>query len=240
MASCPHLRNRILPDMALRILTMNLYNGAADSAGLAAALRDLEPDLVAVQELSQRGADVLSQWSTASLLDPRDDVRGMGMAARMPGEMRRAPFPNRDPVVGRFDGARWGLPDVELVNVHLTNPISTPLTVSRRLRRQEATALEDLLATRDDGVARVVVGDFNSSPLWPLYRRIAALATDGAVQAGTATRTWGYFPRSPRMLRIDHAFLQGGIRCTGTRLLQLAGADHRGLVIDLEPGAPAG
>ncbi len=221
--------------MSLRILTMNLYNGAADPTELAAVLDDEKPNVVAVQELSSNSATVLSEWGESTLLDPRDDVTGMGMAARTHLATSRVDFPGRNPIIGRFDGAPWGLPEVELVNVHFTNPISLPLWDSRRRRRAELDALEGLLRDHDGTSARVVVGDFNSSPAWPFYRRIAELATDGAVQAGTARRTWGYYPNSPRMLRIDHVFLQGPIRCVATGLVKVSGADHRGLLIDLEP-----
>lgn len=217
---------------------MNLYNGAADPVGLAAVLQNWHPDVVAVQELAGNSADVLADWAQSSLLDARDDTRGMGLAGRVPIEMHRLGFPNRSLIVGRFSGAPWGLPEVQLINAHLTNPIATPLWWSRRLRRAESAALERLLDP-PDGFSRVLVGDFNSSPAWPLYRRITALATDGARQAGTARRTWGYYPNAPRMLRIDHVFLQGPIRCTDTRLVKIAGADHRGLVIDLEPAVSA-
>lgn len=221
--------------MALRILTMNLYNGAADPNELESVLNTARPHVVAVQELSKNSARVLSCWSSSALLDARDDIMGMGMASRIPVETTRLEFPNRKPILGRFDGAPWGLPTVELINAHITNPIATPLSHSRRIRKAEAVALENLLDNGDDGVARVLVGDFNSSPAWPLYRRLAAKAIDGAVQAGTARRTWGYYPNSPRMLRIDHVFIQGPIKCTGTQLVKISGADHRGLLIDLEP-----
>lgn len=214
---------------------MNLYNGAADPAELAGVLDDAKPDLVAVQELSANSAEVLADWASSALLDPRDDTKGMGVAAKLPVVLSRLDFPNRSPIVGRFDGSGWGLSDVELLNVHITNPVSLPIPVSLRSRRDELDALEHIITTHDNTTARVVVGDFNSSPSWPFYRRIAALTTDGALQAGTARRTWGYYPSSPRMLRIDHVFLQGPVRCVGTDLIKISGADHRGLLIDLEP-----
>jgi endonuclease/exonuclease/phosphatase (EEP) superfamily protein YafD len=221
--------------MSLRILTMNLYNGAADPEELGAFLDDAKPDVVAVQELSANSAAVLAEWASSALLDPRDDTVGMGMASRTALETSRLDFPHRNPIVGRLDGEPWGLPSVELVNVHITNPISMPMPTSLRRRRNQLAALEHFLGAHDGTSARVVVGDFNSSPAWPFYRRVAGLATDGAVQAGTAKRTWGYYPSSPRMLRIDHVFLQGPIQCVATRLVKIAGADHRGLLVDLEP-----
>ena len=94
----------------------------------------------------------------------------------------------------------------------------------------ELSALEHLLVAPAD--TRIVVGDFNSSPVWPLYRRVSRLATDAARAAGTARATWGYFPSSPAMLRIDHAFVQGA-RSLETRAVKIAGSDHRGLVVEL-------
>ena len=222
--------------MPLRVLTINLYTGQASDASFAAALRTHAPDVVAVQELSAGAAHVLRDWGTAHLLDPRDDTTGMGLAARFPIQFERLEFPFRRPIRARFDGSQWQLGPVELVNAHLVNPIARPLGQSRRLRTQELEALEHLLESKRDG-ARILVGDLNSSPRWPLYRRIAQLASDGAVEAGTARRTWSYFPRTPPLLRIDHVFLQGA-SCLATQLVRIQGADHRGLLVDIEATRP--
>ena len=212
---------------------MNVYTGRADAGAFATALRVVDPHLVAVQELSSPVAEVLDEWATSHLLDPRDDTTGMGMAARIPVDLERIDFPHRDPVRAIFDGSDWGLTKVEVVNAHIVNPIARPLMDSRRLRQMESDALERLLV--DPSVSsKVLIGDLNSSPAWPLYRRLARVATDGALAAGTARRTWGYFPNSPALLRIDHVFTKG-VRCSSTRLVRIPGADHRGLVVDIEP-----
>ena len=220
--------------MPLRILTINLYNDRAKSDSVAAALERYQPDVVAVQELSRRGAKVLDEWGDYALLDPRDDMTGMGIATRRPAEFSRVQHPNRNPVVARFEATDAGFVDgVELINAHLVNPISRPLRQSRRLRQLEAEALTNLLTKPAETSARVLAGDLNSSPAWPMYRRLAAVATDAAVEAGEPRRTWGPTPTSPRMLRIDHVFTQGA-RCTGSELVEVAGADHRGLLVELE------
>ena len=68
--------------MRIRILTQNLYNGRADPTSFRAALRTHEPDVVAVQELAPNAAAALAEWGEATLLDPRDDTTGMGVAVR--------------------------------------------------------------------------------------------------------------------------------------------------------------
>ena len=75
-------------------------------------------------------------------------------------------------------------------------------------RAAELTALQEVLGPAQNSNPRVLVGDLNSSPSWPLYRHLTRLATDAAVAAGTARRSWGPWPSSPRLLRIDHAFVQ--------------------------------
>lgn len=218
--------------MSLRVLTANLYNGRADAAAFADALRSHSPDIVAVQELSDNTAEVLQDWGTSYLLDPRDDTTGMGVAARFDVDYSRLEFPFRRPIRGQFDGRNWGLGSIDFISAHFVNPIARPLLQSKRIRTRELAALEAILVDRDAAVTRILVGDFNSSPTWPFYRRVSRLATDGARAAGTARRTWSYFPRTPRLLRIDHVFLQGAT-CSATQLVTISGTDHRALLSDI-------
>jgi endonuclease/exonuclease/phosphatase family metal-dependent hydrolase len=221
--------------MPLRILTQNLYNGRADPEALGRLIEQLRPDVIAVQELSANAARVLEAWGDEGLLDPRDDTTGMGMVLRGGAKLFRPEFPVRQPIVARLRGSDWDLTsDVQVVNAHLMNPIVRPLSATRRLRSQELAGLRALLATATPTEARIVVGDLNSSPAWPLYQQLRRIATDAAKQAGTAKRTWGPRPRSPRLLRIDHVFLAGPIRGTRTKVVRLAGADHSGLLVDID------
>jgi endonuclease/exonuclease/phosphatase family metal-dependent hydrolase len=221
--------------MPLRILTQNLYNGGAEPDDLAHVLDRFQPDLVAVQELSTNAARVLEEWAEAALLDPRDDTTGMGVAVRGPAVLSRLDFPVRWPILARLSGDAWGLPcDVDVINAHVMNPIVRPLGPTRRIRNAELLGLRDALLTDSEADARVVVGDLNSSPAWPLYRNLSRIATDAAKQANTAKRTWGPWPGSPRMLRIDHAFLRGPLRATKTQIVDLAGTDHSGLLVDID------
>jgi endonuclease/exonuclease/phosphatase family metal-dependent hydrolase len=224
---------RILAAMSLRILTQNLYNGRADPSSFAKVLRDQSPDVVAVQELSTNCAEVLAEWGSATLLEPRDDTTGMGLAVRGQAALSRLDFPNRNPVRAILLGAAWGRDaDVEIINAHLVNPVARPMKVSLRLRMAEIAALEGILNSDPSPRTRVLVGDLNSSPAWPIYRRLAKVATDAARAAGTARRTWGPRPASPRLLRIDHAFVQRA-HVVRTQLVTVRGADHRGLLVEL-------
>jgi endonuclease/exonuclease/phosphatase family metal-dependent hydrolase len=220
-------------DFPLRILTANLYNGRARPDALRAVINEVDPDVMAVQELSPNAADVMVDVFPFGLFDPREDTKGMALALRRPGVVERVPFGPRSMLRVLLDPAYWpglGRP-VEVVNAHLHNPLSGPPLKARATRRHQLAALEELLG--EPGPARVLVGDFNSSPLWPAYRHLRALATDAAVAAGTTQATWSLWPWSPRFLRIDHAFVQH-LTPTATTTVRIKGTDHSALVVDLD------
>jgi endonuclease/exonuclease/phosphatase family metal-dependent hydrolase len=159
---------------------------------------------------------------------------GMGIAVSGSATFSRLDFPRRDPVVAVLSARDWGLEtDLQIFNAHLVNPISRPIAQAKRLRAKELAALEQIFGTPHDAASRILVGDLNSSPAWPLYRRLGRLATDAAVATGTARRSWGPWPGFPRLLRIDHAFVQGP-KPLRTTLVSISGTDHSGLLLDVE------
>jgi endonuclease/exonuclease/phosphatase family metal-dependent hydrolase len=90
----------------------------------------------------------------------------------------------------------------------------------------------------DAAPQRIVVGDFNATPAWPLYWRMASQFTDAAVavamQSGRRTqRTWGPGPDAPRLLRIDHGFVSNGMRVDEFLVVPVRGSDHSAIVMDV-------
>jgi endonuclease/exonuclease/phosphatase family metal-dependent hydrolase len=84
---------------------------------------------------------------------------------------------------------------------------------------------------------RVLVGDLNSTPIWPLYRRLAARMHDAAVLAArrhgrSVEPTWGPWAGAPRLLRIDHALVHG-VGVEDFRVVPIPGGDHSAIVVDL-------
>ena len=86
-------------------------------------------------------------------------------------------------------------------------------------------------------MSAVVAGDFNSSPAWPAYRKVATRLTDlvdeWAVAEGREPEpTWGWHVGWPRLLRIDHLF-GSGLRATEVSVVPIAGSDHAAVIADL-------
>lgn len=91
--------------------------------------------------------------------------------------------------------------------------------------------------------ARVLVGDFNATPYWPWYARMASQFTDAAVavasKSGSALRgTWGPRPGDAKLLRIDHGFLRG-VDVEEFEVFDVLGSDHSAIVMDLTLPIPS-
>jgi endonuclease/exonuclease/phosphatase (EEP) superfamily protein YafD len=222
----------------LRVLSSNLWNGAADAEAFAELVKSLAVDVCAVQEVSPEQAEALSEVMPYGQLEPATNCTGMGLVSSRPCRMDRISMPTRDAPVARFEPGAFSelRVSLEVISVHITAPHCWPLGSSIGLRRAEAGRISDYLSKPADG-ARVMVGDFNSTPAWPLYQEIASQMGDAAVMAAKARgrkplRTWGPTDRAPRLLRIDHGFVDG-IAVEEFQVVPIPGADHNAIVLDL-------
>jgi len=225
----------------LRVLSANLWNGGADPVAFAELVESLEVDVVATQELSPEQADALADVLPHGELAPARDYTGMGLAMRRPGKLSRVPLACRDAWVAELHTDSW--PElgtaIEVVNVHIAAPtIRLRSLQGLRYRRVQVPQLERYLERTAKG-PRVLVGDFNSTPLWPAYHRFASRLSDVAVAVAQRhsrplRRTWGPWAGSPRLLRIDHGFVEG-LHAEDFRVVHVPGSDHSAVVMDLAP-----
>lgn len=217
----------------MRLISANLGNGAVAPQSFAERVGAIAPHVVAVQEVSPEQAAALGRvlpQSQAEICVEAADVavfvRGGAQGCSLPlgyGTARVA-----DVVV---EGG-----SVEVINVHVRAPNMLPLWRSAAYRRRQLRALEAYL----DGSPprpRVLVGDLNSTPLWPFYRRLARRLDDAALVAARRagvrpSPTWGPWPRGPRLFRIDHVFVEA-LAVEDLRVIRVEGGDHSAVVADL-------
>jgi endonuclease/exonuclease/phosphatase family metal-dependent hydrolase len=229
----------------LRIVSANLRRGRADGEAFARLVASLQADVVAVQELVRGHADALARVLPWGLLAPARDYSGMGIALARPGVVTRLQLPCRDAYVAALQsGARDGGGPIEVINVHLMAPHLPPVWRTLWVRRAQ---IRGILAHLDAFPARrrALVGDLNSTPIWPAYRRLARRLSDGALavarqRGARPLRTWGPGPAAPRLLRIDHVLLDG-LAARDVRIVPVPGSDHHAVVADLDvaPCSPA-
>lgn len=219
-------------DKVLRVLTANLYNGRAAIGSLRKVLEREQPDVAAFQELDPAQARVIERHFPHGRMDPRRDHHGMGIAAMHPIAVDRFEMTHRDGWRGLLQEASWPQldRDIELLNVHIQNPLMRPWRATSQNRKGQVDAILDYAAAKR--MARVVVGDMNSSPAWTSYKRLAARLQDAAAAADTEAHTWAQFSWMPRMLRIDHIFIEGLVALS-THTARIKGSDHSAVVADL-------
>ena len=220
----------------LRVLTANLYAERLDVEGFRDLLKSADPDVAVVQELSLEAAEVLGGIMPYGLLVPEKGHDGRGLALKAPADVEVLPMAYRDALVARLEPPTWPGP-VEIVNVHMANPIMWPPWRSVRTRGRQLDALMAHLASSG---TRLVAGDFNASPVWPVYRRLAGRLEDTAVSVAKQrgerpVRTWSPTPGTRRLLRIDHVFAEG-LRPLDAKVVPIPGSDHDGLLVEVELG----
>jgi endonuclease/exonuclease/phosphatase family metal-dependent hydrolase len=243
-------------------MSANLWSGAADPHALTELVAGLEVDVLAVQELSADQAAAIAEVLPYGLLEPHPKYHGMGIALRRPAAVDHIQMSYRNVRRARLGVEDWpelGV-EIEVLNVHVAAPHVGPPGSAFPRRRQQLRQLERYLidgqeqgdsgyggaAEGDAGSAQrasrfrqVLVGDLNSTPIWPVYRRLSRLMTDAAVAVAQrrgrpARATWGPWSGSPRLLRIDHGFVRG-VEVEEFQVVDLPGSDHSALVLDVVP-----
>ena len=225
---------------SVRVLSGNLWFGRADPDALVALLRQYEVDVFATQELGFECAEAISEVLPYGCLEPHETFQGMGIAASAPIDYSRIPLEFRPARRAVLDPKHWhGLTrPLALVNVHFQAPHSMSPFPSFRVRAKQASRLEQFFDAEPSD-ARIVVGDYNAAPGWPLYHRMARRFTDQAVvsarrEGREVEPTWGPGGESRRLFRIDQA-MGAGVFVENFRVIDLPGSDHSGLLFDCTP-----
>ena len=222
----------------IRIMTANLWADRVDATAFAEQVSHYAPDVVCTQELSPSASDRLAEMYPYGELEPSHDFRGMGIVLNRPGKVTSLDLPYKGGLIAVLDPADWPMLSrpLEIINMHFAAPgPRKPISAHVARRRQLAgfNAYLDSAPSRP----RMVLGDMNSTPLWPLYRRLSKRFEDAhrtvARRFGRLPRrTWGPTATSPRLLRIDHVFVTD-IRVSDLWVARIAGSDHSAIVLDL-------
>jgi endonuclease/exonuclease/phosphatase family metal-dependent hydrolase len=215
----------------IRLVTVNLYDGRVVPRDLHRFLAETVPDVVCAQEVGHNAARILGRMFEHGSLQPAFHWTGRALVSHAPIDVAPLALPYRGGYRGVLRPA--GVAPVEILNVHLANPLDLPRGPAAR--RRQVRALEAILAVP---ARRVLVGDLNSTPAWPAYRRLTRHLDDGVARWAERegirpARTWAKWRGWPPLLRIDHV-LTSGVSVVAARTHTIRGLDHRALVVDLE------
>jgi peptidylprolyl isomerase len=242
-------RGAVLRD-TVRILAYNIHHGEGvdsvlDLERIAAVIRSVDPDLVALQEIDSvttrtGGVDQASELARLTGLEAR---YGRFMAYR--GGAYGMAILSRWPIEA---SANLRLPDGEEPRTALSVIVRSPVSGERlrfvgihlyrteEERMAQAVALDSLLSEGD--LTTILAGDFNSTPDSPVMGRLGE--SWQPVAKGTDRFTFSSYDP---VREIDFVLLRPGERFTvlSQRLLdEPVASDHRPVFVELLVGSEAG
>lgn len=217
----------------LRVLTANLYFGRADAEVLVARVRQLDVDVLFLQEHTADAVTRLKQAGLEDLLphaqlELRGGSGGSGIYSRFP--LSEGPF--LASVSMAQPTALLELPGgqaVELICVHPSPPAPA--------RRGGAAQWRDELAVLPPPgeLPRVIAGDFNATLDHAAFRDVLRLGyADAARQTGNAlTPTWGP-PGRGAVLTLDHVLVDRGCAVLACSVHLVPGSDHQAVYAEIQ------
>lgn len=233
-----------------RVATFNVFAGTHDMAAIAARVREQDADVVCLQEVTPRGAQLLRRDLAGAYpnvvfaIHPRWDGRAI---------LSRTPVRNVRHRPSRHGRNGWVVAEVErdgrwlqLASVHL-EPVALwsawrvpllPLLMWQTARIQEAE-MDDLLAELVPGVPTIVAGDLNGDADGVAARRLRErgfVDAYGAVTPDPDARATIRFALAGIDLgrRIDFVFHGPGLRTRASGIADGRPSDHDAIWADLE------
>ncbi|QEF99042.1 Endonuclease/Exonuclease/phosphatase family protein [Stieleria maiorica] len=219
----------------LRLMTMNVLTRNQDYQRVVDEIRQVDPDLVAVLELSSGLNGYLSNGLADvyphAVSSPEDTGNfGIGVFSKRP-----------------FDEARMfqlneNITSIEVVCdgnlIVATHPLPPMGSRGFRSRNEHLTLLaERMVRHRHDFPERsvAVLGDFNVTPWSPHFRRFQRESGLIRAKLGIAVMPTWYARDSsfPFGLVLDHIFISDSLRCVDYRVGRDVGSDHRSVSVAL-------
>jgi endonuclease/exonuclease/phosphatase (EEP) superfamily protein YafD len=218
----------------LKVLSVNVSFWQFSAPRLLAIVRDEDPDILLVQELTPHAARVLAELDTAfphHRKFPADGPYGIGLWSRLPLESGETFALGRVPAIeARLRGPTGTF---TVIGVHLRAP-TTPRRAAAR--NQELRAL----AERSAAIAEplIVAGDFNVTPYSPYFGDwLEASGLTDSRRGRTLSVSW---PTTLPLLGIpiDHVAVSDGFTILSHRRLPNFESDHYGIVVEVAMKPP--
>lgn len=228
----------------VRVMTCNVYRGAADPARIVELVREQGVQVLALQEtttefveqLQSLGLDELLPYSQRS---SSDGIYGNGVWAARPlsdtatDDIGSSASAMPAGTIQLQDTTAAGLSSLRFVSVHTTSPVDGYWELWRK-------SVEELGCVRtrlQDDPARgyVLMGDFNATyDHAPFRAMLGDTLEDAARQAGEGlTLSWPSSSLIPAFCAIDHVVVSPGITASNLSVATVSGSDHKALLCTL-------
>ncbi len=245
----------------IRLLTLNLEVGGADTGRVVQLVQDRRVDVLVLLELTPEAVQRLQGFGLErslphSVVQPRSGVGGTGIWTRLP-MARLEPVAGTGFAMPRVRLTLTGGGAVELTAVH----VSAPLSMGTSSWRRDFRLLGLAVSARPD--SQVLAGDFNATRDHAPFRHLleTGLVDAADVEGLAAWPGWTWpsqatsnpdwlnvvwrrvrWPGGPDLvrglvrpaLRLDHVLVTPGRERVGSvTAVRVAGTDHRGVLVEL-------
>lgn len=225
-------------DKPLKVMSFNVFQRNSDVEALIKIIHEHDPDIVALQEVTPEiGDQLVSQLSdrySYHTLDLLGDEMGQGLMSRYPIQQLSA-MPDYHFQTAIVDTP---LESIRIFNIH--SPTLFPFSWKEHWQIQKSF-FEGILAeiNKVDG-PKIVLGDFNTTPLTELHTLLTGDLSDTHIESG-----WGFgfsYPARPKLgirlptplLRIDYILISEHFTSANTQVLKESGdSDHRPVKTEL-------
>jgi endonuclease/exonuclease/phosphatase (EEP) superfamily protein YafD len=224
-------RNTVGTDSTLRVMSVDGAQGAASAKDIVQTARTYSVDIVVVTELTSELAHQLTVAGLNSLAParwvsvPTSGSNGTGVWSGQPIDgLKPITELSRPGVDGAIEAgsSKLGITVVQLNGEPLHRAASWHSDLSKLAKRP---------ATTKPGL---IVGDLNATPWTPAFRTLTkADWRDAADVVGQGLRptwpSWSPLPIAP----LDHVMVSSGLGVTSAETTNIAGSDHRALIVTL-------
>ncbi|KAA3642691.1 MAG: hypothetical protein DWQ07_19370 [Chloroflexi bacterium] len=249
----PSINNFPADAPRLRVMTFNTLVISPDPQASLDVIQRVDPDVIFIQEINPRLARLLQEQMADTypyqLLDPQDDVTGIGLLSKYPFRPSGQRLPEGwagEPQLVIMD---WAGQEIGLLNFHMwaSNPTFAYVIEKKfRIREEQAQVINDL-ATKST-YPLIVGGDANVTSLNTAHAIMMRNLHDVWTEAGFGfghtfpggEADYSFVPNAPPWLtpewfiRIDYILVSDDWGVQAAYLAPYDGAsDHRGVVAEL-------
>ena len=221
----------------LRLLEVNVHTANRQHEAVEKLVIDRKPDILALLEVNERWLDALAglhRYYPHRIERPQNDNFGIALFSRFPLDdltLRRLEHDRVYIAVGRFS---FGSTPIALAVAH---PVPPAGPTSSALRNEQLRQLSEILQNFR-GSEIILLGDLNTSPWSPVYRRL-----EHSTGLHNAARGLGLFPTWPTAIRplmipLDHCLLSSGLRAVSLHTGPEVGSDHLPVLVEIALSAP--
>ncbi len=222
---------------SVRLLQVNVNTANRQHEAVEKLVMDRKPDVLALLEVNERWLAALGSLHRRyphRIERPQNDNFGIALFSRFPLDdlrFRRLHHDGVYMIVGRFS---LGSTPVTLVVAHPVPPVGAAYSA---LRNGQLDELSEVVQGFEESEI-ILLGDLNTSPWSPVYRRFERSSglRNGARGLGLRP-TWPTGFR-PLMIPLDHCLLSPGLRALSLETGPEVGSDHLPVLVEIVPSAP--